>query len=68
VDMVNRKRNEGEPRSGSVIPFIDQAVAGYSGGTFDITVTDKSATDIPLFIQTYPCLRGLQIGTAVMQR
>jgi len=68
VSMVNRKRENGERRSGSVIPLVDQAASGYAGGTFDITVSDRSATDIPLFTKTYPCLRELKIGTAVMQR
>jgi len=68
VNMVNRERQDGEARSGSVIPLVDQAVAGYSGGTFDITVSDRSVTDIPLFIQTYPCLDGIEITPAVMQR
>jgi len=68
MDMTNRKREEGEPRSGSLVPLVDQALAGFSGGTFDVTVSDRSATDIPLFVQTYPCLRDVQIAKTLMRK
>ena len=68
VNMNNRERKKGETRSGSIFPLIDQAVAGYSGGTFDVTISDRSATDIALFTQTYPCLKDIQIGKALMQK
>jgi len=68
IDMVNRQRHGNEPRSGPITPLIDQAVAGFSGGTFDIIITDKSATDIPSFVQAYPCLRDVQIRKAIMKR
>jgi len=68
VEMVNRERQSGETRSGSIFPLVDQAVAGYSGGTFDVTLSDRSKTDIPLFTQNYPCLQGVQISTAVMHK
>ena len=68
IDMNNRERKKGEPRSGPIAPLLDQAVAGYSGGTFDVTISDRSASDIPLFTQTYPCLKDIQIGKALMQK
>ncbi len=68
VDMINRKRKEGEPRSGSVIPLLDQAVAGYSGGTFDVVITDRRDNDIPVFLQKYPFLKGVSIETKIMQQ
>jgi len=68
VDMVNRERKGDEPPSGSRFPLIDQAVAGFAGGTMDVTVSDKSEVDIPLFIKTYPCLKDIQIGKAIMRK
>lgn len=68
VNMVNRKRKEGERRSGSVFPLIDQAASGYSGGTFDISVSDRSDTDILLFEQTYPQLGKYIIMKSIMKR
>ncbi len=54
INMVNRKRNKGEKRSGSIFPLVDQGVSGYGDGTFDITISDRSDTDIQLFEQAYP--------------
>ena len=68
VKMVNRERKEGEKRSGGVTPLIDQSVTGFSGGTFDITVEDRSAEDIPAFKQTYPAINGEEIQKVIMQR
>ncbi len=67
VEMINRKRNKGEERSGSVIPLVDQWVSGFGGGTFDISVTDRGDEDIQAFIRKYPSLNGIAIGKAIMQ-
>ena len=68
IVMTNRERKQGEERSGDVVPLVDQAVSGYSGGTMDITITDRSAEDIPKFIEKYPCLKGMTIKTAIMTK
>lgn len=68
VSMANRERREGEPRSGGVLPLIDQSVVGFAGGTFDVTISDQSQTDIPDFLRTYPKLQGVNIGKAIMTR
>jgi len=68
VDMVNRKLNEGEQRSGSIFPLIDQGVSGYADGTFDVSISDKSNADIPLFEQTYPELEKHIITKCIMKR
>jgi hypothetical protein len=68
VTMTNRERKEGEERSGSIFPLLDQSVCGFSGGTFDITVTDRGETDIPDFIQAYPALKDANITKAIMQK
>jgi len=68
VTMTNRKRTGGEERAGSIFPLIDQAVSGFAGGTFDITVTDQSTTDLPDFLSAYPALQGVPIAKSIMQR
>ena len=68
VEMINRKRKKGERRSGPITPLIDQAVAGYSNGTFEVSVTDRSDVDIPVFIRRYPVLTRDSIQTAIMKK
>ena len=68
VTMINRKRNEGEERAGGIFPLIDQSVCGFSGGTFDIAISDRSESDIPDFITAYPALKDVTITKAVMQK
>jgi hypothetical protein len=67
IDMVNRKRKDGEPRSGSVIPLIDQSISGFSGGTFDVTISDRFPTDVQLFVNAYPMIQGKSIYKSIMQ-
>jgi hypothetical protein len=43
-------------RAGPVIPLIDQAATGASGGTFVIKITDLYEKDMSLFQQQYPYL------------
>jgi len=68
VTMINRQRKEGEERSGGIFPLVDQAVCGFSGGTFDVTVTDRGETDIPDFVRAYPPLKDVNITKAIMQK
>jgi hypothetical protein len=68
VDMVNRERKEGERRSGGLLPLIDQAVTGYSQGTFDVTISDRNETDLPLFKQAYPALQDRTIEKVIMTK
>jgi hypothetical protein len=46
----------------------DQAACGFSGGSFDVTVTDRSATDIPDFVGADPLLKDVTITKATMQK
>lgn len=61
-----RERKDNEFRAGPVIPLIDQAIAGASTGTFDIDITDASATDIPLFKKTFTALTDAEVRNAVL--
>lgn len=66
VSITNRERKEGETRAGPIIPLLDQAVAGFSDGTFDISISDMSEEDIPSFIQSSPSLKYVPIDKAIM--
>ena len=48
-------------RAGPVIPLIDQAVTGASGGTFVINITDNFDEDIAMFKSKYAQLEGYDI-------
>jgi hypothetical protein len=63
--MTNREAKAGEPRTGAPIPLVDHLIAGFSNGTIDVTVIDESKAEIPVFVKTYPCLKGRKIRTAV---
>jgi len=62
IEMVNRKRKKGEKRSGSLIPLIDQAVTGFSTGTFDIKISDNYDEDIKIFKEKFPLINGYAIN------
>ena len=61
VTATMRPRVGEEFRAGPVIPLIDQAVAGISGSTFDVAVTDASQEDIAAFKAAFPALAGANI-------
>lgn len=61
-----RERQGDEFKAGPSIPLIDQAVAGASGGTFDIAISDEFATDEKLFRSTFPALREVEIRKAIL--
>jgi len=61
-----RARQDGEFRAGPLIPLIDQAATGMSGGTWDVTVEDASAKDLPMFRATFPVLGDMPIETAIL--
>lgn len=61
VQATIRERKDNEFRAGPVIPLIDQAVAGASSGTFDITVVDQFEQDMALFRAAFPALTGAPV-------
>ncbi len=63
IEAVNRERKGDELRAGPVVPLIDQAVAGYAGGTFDVKVFDAAAEDLDLLNKEYPALKDQKIET-----
>jgi hypothetical protein len=66
VEAVRRERKGDEPRAGGVIPLIDQAVTGFSGGTFDVKVVDRYDEDVALFKATYAPLASVAIEKALL--
>ncbi|MDD4912022.1 MAG: hypothetical protein PHP57_06965 [Sideroxydans sp.] len=62
VNAIMRPRIGNEFRAGPVIPLIDQAAAGVSGSTFDISVVD-APEDLAAFKSTFPALSNTEIRT-----
>lgn len=58
---IIKRTSDDELRAGPVIPLIDQAVTGASGGTFVIEITDRFNDDIEKFKQKYHQLTGCDI-------
>ncbi len=58
---VVERKNDKEPRAGSIVPLIDQAVAGFSNGTFIVELSDKYEKDIALLHNKYPYLKKYKI-------
>jgi len=46
--------------------LIDQAVAGFSTGTFDVVVEDKYDEDMKLFISEYPALQNTKVEKSIL--
>lgn len=66
VNALLRPRVGNEFRAGSVIPLIDQAAAGISGNTIDVTVVDASQEDLAEFKSTFPALATTEIRTELL--
>ena len=66
VDATVRERKDEEFKAGASIPLIDQAVAGASGGTFDVVVSDHWETDQATFRSTFPQLGTVSIQKAIL--
>ena len=66
VEATVRERQGNEFKAGPSIPLIDQAVAGASGGTFDIAISDQLASDEASFRAKFPALKGIEIQKAIL--
>jgi len=66
IDATIVARQPGEPRAGSVVPLIDQAVTGFSNGTFVVKVTDNYEEDIQLILEKYPYLKDQEIKKMIL--
>ena len=61
-----RERKDGEFRAGSVIPLLDQAIGGASGGTFDVTISDQWEKDRLDFLQRFPQLKDVEVKKMIL--
>jgi hypothetical protein len=66
VTATVRERQGDEFKAGPSIPLVDQAIAGASGGTFDVEITDEFATDEAVFRSKFPALAGVTIQKAIL--
>ena len=65
--MVNQeKKSDGDISSGSRFPLLDQALCGFSGGTFSVMVSDNYNNDIIRFQKEFPVLVGQDIAKRIM--
>lgn len=56
-----RESKSGEAHAGFLLPLIDQAVTGFSGGTFDLDVSDRLEADLPELKKRFPALQSATI-------
>jgi ketosteroid isomerase-like protein len=67
LDIILReKKNDAEMRAGAAVPFIDQSIAGFSSGTFDVVVEDKFDEDMKSFISEYPALKKVEVEKSIL--
>ena len=66
VEATVRERKDNEFKAGPSIPLIDQAIAGASGGTFDIEISDQWEKDGPKFLAKFPVLTGIAVQKRIL--
>lgn len=66
VAATVRERQGDEFKAGPTVPLIDQAVAGASGGTFDVEITDRFAADERAFRSKFPALADAKITKKIL--
>ena len=66
VTATVRERQGNEFKAGPSVPLIDQAIAGASGGTFDIEISDRLSADEAAFRFRFPALRGVEIKKSLL--
>lgn len=63
---IRERKSDDELRAGPLIPLIDQAVTGLSGGTFEIQISDDYDNDVLAFSEKYPGLVATTIERSVL--
>lgn len=59
--VVRERKDDKEFKAGPTIPLIDQAVAGFSTGTWEVNIHDDSAEDLALYREHFPVLQSADI-------
>jgi len=66
VTAVVQERKDGELRAGPMIPLLDQAVTGFSGGTWEVAVADNYESDVAAFRTAFPVLEKANVEKAIL--
>lgn len=66
VEATVRERQGNEFKAGPSIPLVDQAIAGASGGTFDVQVLGRFAEDERAFRFKFRALDGVEIKKSLL--
>ena len=66
MEATIRERQGNEFKAGPPLPLIDQAVAGASGGTFEVVISDRWAADEALFKNRFPALKDANVEKAIL--
>ena len=66
VEATIRERQGNEFKAGPTVPLLDQAVAGASGGTFDIEISDQWDKDGPQFLAKFPTLSAVTVQKNIL--
>ena len=64
--LIRAKKSDDEDSAGPAVPLINQATAGFSNGTYEVTVEDRFDEDMKWFITEYPALRTARIEKAIL--
>lgn len=69
VTAVNKERiNKDDQATGAVIPLIDQAVAGFAGGTLEVSLTDNYDVDVKNLKKEFAFLQKSDVVRAPLQK
>ena len=60
-----REKKDGDIRAGAMLPLVDQAILGFSGGTFDVQLEDQYEQDMKVFRQRFPVLNAATVKKEV---
>jgi hypothetical protein len=68
IEMTNREHQDGEIRSGKMLPLLDQSASGFYSGTFDVVIKDENEADRVTFEENFPWLRNKEVVTRIMTK
>ncbi len=66
IEAIVRERKDNEFKAGPIIPLIDQAVTGASGGTFDVEISDQWGSDEAKFLEKIPGLKNVEVKKSIL--
>jgi hypothetical protein len=66
--IIRKKKSADEISAGFALPLIDQAVAGFSDGTFEVNIYDNFDNDIKIIERNYPAIRDYKIEKMILSQ